>query len=63
MDIEIILGCVGIAASVIGWLIFKSVKKQKNKIVIKSKESTIKTGDIVGGDKISHGNGHKKDKK
>jgi hypothetical protein len=57
MNIEIILGCVGIAISVIGWLIFKSVKKQKNKIIIKSKGSTIKTGDIVGGDKIFHGPG------
>ena len=61
MDIAIILGCVGIAVSVIGWLISKSVKKQKNKIIIKSKNSIIKTGDIVGGDKTSHGSGTDKE--
>lgn len=59
MDTGSWLGVIGIVATLLGFFLAKKVIKkrrlQKNKIVIKSK-GNASFRDVVGGDKITHGN-------
>jgi len=59
MDTGTLLAVISIVIGVLGFFIAKKVSKskrlQKNKVIVKSK-GDVTARDIVGGDKIIHGN-------
>lgn len=59
MDTDTLLTVISIVIALLGFFIAKKVSKskrlQKNKLIIKSKGDVI-ARDIVGGDRIIHGN-------
>ena len=60
MSYESLLAALGIVITIIigafvARQIYKYKKVQKNRITVTAKNSTVSTGDIVGGDKIDKG--------